>query len=69
MVNVKFLKKYFIFYDLYKDRFANLTFWRRNYLILAHPVYKMWIIQEPNTLELWNKQDIEEEKTESIYHV
>jgi len=28
-----------------------LTFWRRNYffLILAHPVYKMWIIQEPNT--------------------
>jgi len=21
-------------------------------LILAHPVYKMWIIQEPNTLEL-----------------
>jgi len=27
----------------------NLTFWRRNFfLILAHPVYKMWIIQEPN---------------------
>ena len=24
-------------------------------LILAHPVYKMWIIQEPNTLELWKK--------------
>ena len=22
------------------------------FLILAHPVYKMWIIQEPNTLEL-----------------
>ena len=21
-------------------------------IILAHPVYKMWIIQEPNTLEL-----------------
>ena len=35
-----------------------LTFSRRNYfffLILAHRVYKMWIIQEPNTLELWNK--------------
>ena len=30
-----------------------LTFWRRNYfLILAHPVYKMLIMQEPNTLEL-----------------
>ena len=48
-----------------------LTFWRRNYffLILAHTVYKMWIIQEPNTLELWNKLHFEEEKKESIYHV
>jgi len=25
------------------------------FLILAHPVYKMCIIQEPNKLELWNK--------------
>ena len=25
------------------------------FLILAQPVYKMWIIREPNTLELWNK--------------
>ena len=40
------------------------------FLILAHPVYKMWIIQEPNTLELWNKLHFEEEKkTESICHV
>ena len=41
-----------------------LTFWRRNYffLILAHPVYKMWIIQEPNRLELWNKLHFEEGK-------
>jgi hypothetical protein len=39
------------------------------FLILAHPVYKMWIIHEPNTLELWNKLHFEEEKTESIYHV
>jgi len=29
------------------------------FLILAHPVYKMWI-QEPNTLELWNKLHFEE---------
>ena len=36
------------------------------FLILAHPVYKMWIIQEPNTLELWNKLHFEEKKTESI---
>ena len=47
------------------------TFRRRNYffLILAHPVHKMWIIQEPNMLELWNKLHFEEENTESIYHV
>jgi len=25
------------------------------FLILAHSVNKMWIIQEPNKLELWNK--------------
>jgi hypothetical protein len=47
-----------------------LTFWRRFFfLILAHTVYKMWIIQEPNTLELWNKLHFEEKRTESIYHV
>jgi len=39
------------------------------FLILAYPVYKMWIIQEPNTLELWKKLHFEEKKTESIYHV
>jgi len=26
------------------------------------PVYKMWITQEPNTLELWNKIHFEEKK-------
>ena len=48
-----------------------LTFWRRNFSfwILTHPVYKMWIIREPNKLELWNKLHSEEEKTDSIYHV
>jgi hypothetical protein len=52
--------------------FRPLIFWRRKYifLILAHPVYKMWIIQEPNTLELWNKLHFEKgKKTENIYHV
>jgi len=40
------------------------------FLILAHSVYEMWIIQEPNTLELWNKLHFEDKKkTESIYHV
>ena len=46
-----------------------LTFWRRNYyffLNFSTPVYKMWIIQEPNTLELWNKLHFEEKKTDSI---
>ena len=48
-----------------------LTVWRRNnfFLILVHPVYKMWITQEPNKLALWNKLHFEEEKTESIEHV
>ena len=41
-----------------------LTFWHRGvfFLILAHPVYKMWIIQEPNTSELWNKLHFEEKE-------
>ena len=46
------------------------TFWRRNYFLnLTHPVYKMWTIQESNTLELWSKLHFEEKETESIYHV
>jgi len=32
------------------------------FFILAHPVYKMWIMQEPNMLELWNKLHYEKEK-------
>ena len=41
-----------------------LTLWRRNYffLISAHSVYKMWIIQEPKKLALWNKLHFEEKK-------
>ena len=39
------------------------------FLILAHSVYKMWIIQEPNKLELWNKLHFKEKKTESVHHV
>ena len=39
------------------------------FLILAHPVYKMWLILEPNKLALWNKLHFEEEETESIEHV
>ena len=42
-----------------------LTFWRRIFfLILAHPVFKMWIIQKPNKVALWNKRHFEEKKME-----
>ena len=47
-----------------------LTFWRQNYFLnFGTPLYKMWIIQERNMLDLWNKLHFEEEKTESIHHV
>ena len=39
------------------------------FLVLAHPLYKMRIIQETNKIELWNKLHFEEEKTESIHHI
>ena len=47
-----------------------LTLWRQNFffLISAHPVYKMWLMREPNKLALWNKLHFEEEKMESIEH-
>ena len=65
-----FLEDSKIVHSLVSLHLLFLTFWRRNYfLILAHPVYKMWIIQEPNALELWNKLHFEEDKTESICHV
>jgi hypothetical protein len=32
------------------------------FFFFAHPVYKMWIIHEPNALELWNKLHFEEGK-------
>jgi hypothetical protein len=37
--------------------------------MLAHPVFKMWIIQEPNKVALWNKRQFEGEKTEITQHV
>ena len=57
-------------YACLRWRLINLLAPELFFLILAHSVYKMWIIQEPNTLGLWNKLHFEEEKkTESIYHV
>jgi len=68
---INFDKKHFLFITWFATNIGNaLTFWRRIiFLILAHPVYKMWITQEPNTLELWNKLHFEEKKTEIIYRV
>jgi hypothetical protein len=37
--------------------------------ILAHPVFKMWGIQKPNKVALWNKRHFEEKKKEIIQHV
>ena len=37
------------------------------FLILAHSVYKMWIIQKPNKLELWNKLHFKEKKKNGEY--
>jgi hypothetical protein len=40
-----------------------LTFRRRNFLLnFSTPVFKMWIIQEPKKVALWNKRHFEEEK-------
>ena len=41
-----------------------LTFWRRIFFfqILAHSVFKMWVIQETNKVALWNKRHFEEKK-------
>ena len=34
-----------------------LTLWRRNFLLnFSTPVFKMWIIQEPKKVALWNKR-------------
>jgi hypothetical protein len=50
---------------------SDLTLLPRNsvFLILAHPVYKMWFIQEPKKVALRNKRNFEEKKTESVQHV
>ena len=48
-----------------------LTLWRRNFLLnFSTPVFKMWIIQEPKKVALWNKRHFEErKKTEIMQHV
>ena len=48
----------------------SLTFKHRNFLLnFSTPVFKMWIIQEPKKVALWNKRHFKEQKTESVQHV
>jgi len=37
-------------------------------LILAHPLFKMWIIQEPKKVALRNKRHFEEKETEIMQY-
>jgi hypothetical protein len=37
--------------------------------ILAHPVFKMWILQEPKKIALWNKGILKRKNTEKVQHV
>jgi hypothetical protein len=47
-----------------------LTHCRPNFLLnFIFKLYKMWIIQEPKRVTLWNKWHFEEEKMESVQHV
>jgi hypothetical protein len=40
-----------------------LALWRRNFLLnFSTPVFKMWILQEPRKVALWNKRHLEERK-------
>jgi hypothetical protein len=39
------------------------------FIFLAHPVYKIWIAQEPKKVALWNKRHFEEKEKESVQHV
>ena len=57
------------FHSGYVEDCVNLLAPELFFFNFSTPVYKMWIKQEPNTLELWNKLHFEEKKTESIYRV
>ena len=51
-------------------RISILTFWRRIFFLnFSTPVFKMWVIQKPNKVALWNKRHFKETKMEIIQHV
>jgi hypothetical protein len=39
------------------------------FLILAHPVCKLWIIQEPKKVALWNKRHFEEKRMQHFKNI
>ena len=45
----------FIFQTLWFNLLATDFFFQ----ILAHPIFKMWVIQKPNKVALWNKRHFE----------
>ena len=47
--------------------FLNLLATDFFFQILAHPVFKMWVIQKPNKVALWNKRHFEEKKKWRLY--
>ena len=49
--------------------FLNLLVTDFFFQFLAHPVFKMWVIQKANKVALWNKRHFEEKKMEIIQHV
>jgi hypothetical protein len=51
--------------------YSLLTLWRQSpfFLNFCTPVFKIWIIQEPNKVELWNKQHFEQKRTGIMQHV
>ena len=77
VVEMKYYFLYFVQWQwLMQQKFCyhsfvcKLTFWRRIiFQVLAHSVFKMWVIQKPNQVALWNKRHFEEEKMEIIQHV
>ena len=62
---------FLIYFNNYPLHVSNrLTFWQRIFFqILAHPVFKMWVIQKTNKVALWNKWHFEEKKMEIIQRV
>ena len=55
VMSLNLKKKYWCASNIHNTTVINLLAPELFFLILAHPIYKIRIIQEPNRLELWNK--------------